>query len=220
MSTLDRISNNFKFHDRTMRAIGYFLKAVSYTKTLNHTRIGAKLSQTGSKISWVRQTLRIGGELAVIQTLCNTIKNRSKLTNHGYYGGLLECIMGFYFYIWDHLEWAESVQLWEFSEETREFIAAENINSWMYSTVIGIINKIIQLYFSWKTQKKGASEEDQQKAVSERKNLIYEITKSFADLGMIIFYKQYSFAFKPTLSYLFGVTSSWMDLFMILKFIG
>ena len=218
-SSFDLVSNNFRFHDKIMRACGYFMKSASYKEGFKGSELASKMNSAGSRISEIRETLRLGYEFSSIKGLIETILKRDKMVPLLFKTGLLESIIGMYFFIWDHLNWAKRVSLTNFSKETNEFIENESTNSWLYSTLMMLINRFTKLYVNLKQSKKwkNLSKEEKLKLTKERRTVIFMIIKALVDLFQISYYKNYSFAMRPIFSYFLGVIASFMDLTMILK---
>ena len=146
----DTITNNFGFHDKIIRAIAYGMKSFSYKEGFHGSALAEKLSKTGSLISFVRQTFRVGGELSVFKAIIDTISKRKSMPSWTYYAGLLECLTGVYFYIFDHIEWMNLVHIIHLTKEKAQWVSDENINGWLYSVIAATINRVAKLYLNFK----------------------------------------------------------------------
>ena len=219
MSVLDTVGNNFRFHDKFLRAFGYFLKSISYTEALHGRRLGSNLSNMGSKISWVRNTLRIGSELSIIKTFIGIIKGRKDLDSKLFVSEVIESCAGLYFYVLDHWEWAATVGILNLSKEMYDKLDTATIYSWLYSTLASTAVRLISLYLNWKASKdpKKCSKEEKQKLYGEKKTLLFNLLKGFIDMGLILYYIKPHYAFKSTISYMLGVIVAIMDMYLIIK---
>ena len=220
MSTLDTIANNFRFHDKALRAVGYTLKSVSYGEKMKGTPAADKMSKIGSKISWVRQTLRVGSELSILKNLLGLIKEGKSMNPLEWYTEVAESIVGLYFYVVDHWEWATTVGLIKISKSTAAWLDMETNWAWFYSTVMQTIHRLVGLYLNWKAlktaEKKNLSEEDKVKLYKARRTLLFMLFKGFVDFAQIAYYLKLKIAAGPIPSYLFGVLASCMDIFLML----
>ena len=123
-TTFEIISNNFKFHDKSIRILGYFSKSMGKTEALKDFEIGKKLDKFGGKISGIRQTLRLGGECALIRNLFRlVVKDRNKVDPKIFFWSIIEAILTIGFYTTDHLIWAMSVDLIDPSKRIRKLIS-------------------------------------------------------------------------------------------------
>ena len=130
MSYLDIVADNFKFHDKSMRAVGYSLKSISYSAKYKGTDAAKKMNNIGSQISWLRQTLRVGSELAVVKNLLTLIRDRNKMETAEWITEMGEVIAGVYFYTVDHLEWMIKNKIVNFSKPWVDWICNESTMAW------------------------------------------------------------------------------------------
>lgn len=223
MSILDVASDNFRFHDKTMRAIGYFLKSLSYKSNIKGTSAGTKMNKIGSKISWVRQSLRVGSDIAIYKKLIELFnrKKNASIDKHLWYTTVIENLVGVYFYIIDHWEWATTVGLLKVSKSTAEWIDTAGTKAWLFTTTAQTVHRFVEIYKVWKKLSKSNNEnlgkEEKQELYSKLKTTIFMLFKGFVDYAMIAYYLKPEIAAGPILSYLFGVIASSMDIILMLK---
>ncbi|CAI2380038.1 unnamed protein product [Moneuplotes crassus] len=215
------MANNFRFHDKSLRAAGHGMKAISCTKRMKGSEIATIMNKVGSKVSWIRQTLRIGSEFAIYKGLFQMFKKKATTNPLEWWSQLLEYFIGVYFYIIDHIDWASTNHLLKISKAWKSWITLESTRAWLYSTIAITIHRLAGIYNACKTLKQAdklnLSDQQKQKIRKTRKTLIFMFIKGLVDFGHITYYLKPEIAARDSISYFLGVVSSFMDIFMILN---
>ncbi|CAI2379867.1 unnamed protein product [Moneuplotes crassus] len=221
MNILDKIANNFRFHDKAMRATGYSMKALANTEKMKGSEIASIMNKFGSKVSWVRQTLRVGSEFGIYKGLLQIFKKKATTNQLEWWTQLIEYIVGVYFYVIDHLEWLTTNRIVVLSKVWNDWVGLESTRAWFYSTIAQTLHRLGGIYNAWKALKQAdkmkMSKQDKEKILKTKRTLIYMLIKGFVDFAHIAHYLAPEIAARDSISYLFGVISSFMDIFLIFK---